>query len=261
MKVGIIGAGNMGAAIIHALLENNIVTEDNLLVCRKNANQGIKGFPDLHISADARQVVHEAETVILAVKPQQAQSVFDMCYDAFENRFILSIMAGWDFERIKSATPKSTRILCVMPNLPLQVGEGITLFSNKNNCTEKELAFAEMLFKKVGTVIGVDDSYFASANALSGCAPAFVSLFIEALADGAVRYGTPRAKAYDLAAQMIIGTAKLIQQKGMHPAVLKDAVCSPNGITIAGIQSLEKEGFRGAVINAVEACVIKSKEL
>ena len=142
MKVGIIGAGNMGAAIIHALLENNIVTEDNLLVCRKNANQGIKGFPDLYISADARQVVQEAETVILAVKPQQAQSVFDMCYDAFENRFILSIMAGWDFERIKSATPKSTRILC-------RLGKGLPCFQTKITVQKKSLLLLRCCLRKL----------------------------------------------------------------------------------------------------------------
>ena len=261
MKIAVIGAGNMGSAIIHSIVDNKMVDSSDLIICRKNSGKTIDGLPDLRIYSDIKYVIEQADTVIMAVKPQQAQDIFNSSSNCFSNKFVLSIMAGWPFEKLKAVLPQNTRILCAMPNLLLSVKEGITLFSEHCNCTEDEYAFAKALFERAGTVVSVDDSYFAAANAVSGCAPAFVCLFIEALSDGAVRYGVPRKLAYEIITQMLIGTAQFLHQKGLHPGELKDAVCSPKGITIAGIQSLENDGFRAAVINAVEACVLKEKEM
>ena len=261
MRIGIIGAGNMGSAIIRSIIDSKLIGEKDLLVCRKNAGKAIEGLPNLSISADVQHVIDQVDTVILAVKPQQAQSIFNSFKNCFSNKFVISIMAGWTFEKLKDALPDSAHILCTMPNLPMLVKEGITLFSAHNNCTKEEIAFAKTLFQKAGIVIEVEETFFSAANAVSGCGPSFAALFIESLADGAVRYGVPRKHAYDLATQMVIGTAQLLRQKRMHPGELKDAVCSPNGITIAGIQSLEDDRIRASVINAIEDCVLIEREL
>ena len=162
---------------------------------------------------------------------------------------------------LAEALPASARFVRVMPNTPLAVGEGMSLLSSRYTCTDEEFSFARSVFEAAGKVAVVEDHVFTAANGISGCGPAFVYQFIEALADGGVRYGVPRALAYELASQTLIGAAKMVLETGEHPGKLKDAVCSPGGTTIEGIFALEKGGLRAAVMDAVGATVEKTNRL
>lgn len=162
---------------------------------------------------------------------------------------------------LSSALPDCTRFVRVMPNTPLAVGEGMSLISSKYTCTELEFAFTKRIFECAGKIAVVEDHVFTPAMGVSGCGPAFVYQFIEALADGAVRYGVPRMLAYELAAQTLVGAAKMVLETGEHPGKLKDAVCSPGGTTIEGVYVLEKSGLRASVIDAVGATIDKSQKL
>ena len=162
---------------------------------------------------------------------------------------------------LQHALPESARFVRVMPNTPLAVGEGMSLISSLCTCTAEEFALAQSIFEAAGQVRIVEDHVFTPANGISGCGPAFVYAFIEALADGGVRYGVPRALAYELAAQTLIGAAKMVLETGKHPGALKDTVCSPGGTTIEGMYALEKGGMRAAVMDAIGATVEKNSRL
>ena len=182
-------------------------------------------------------------------------------YDALDGKFVISIVAGWTYEMLKDALPDAARFVRVMPNTPLAVGEGMSLISSLCTCTDEEFDFAKSVFAAAGKVAVVDDHVYTPANGISGCGPAFVYAFIEAMADGGVRYGVPRALAYELAAQTLVGAAKMVLETGEHPGRLKDAVCSPGGTTIEGMYALEKGGMRAAVMDAVGATVEKTMRM
>lgn len=162
---------------------------------------------------------------------------------------------------LKDVLPDAARFVRVMPNTPLAVGEGMSLISSLCTCTDEEFDFAKSVFAAAGKVAVVEDHVYTPANGISGCGPAFVYAFIEAMADGGVRYGVPRALAYELAAQTLVGAAKMVLETGEHPGRLKDAVCSPGGTTIEGMYVLEKGGMRAAVMDAVGATVEKTMRM
>lgn len=262
MKLGFIGAGNMGSAIISGLLRQDSLPADDLYISRKHpelsadfAKQGV------HVLADNRDLVRSCDGIVLAIKPVYTAQVLEEIHDVISGKLVISIVAGWTYDMLKAALPESTRFVRVMPNTPLAVGEGMSLLSSRCTCTEEEFAFAKAIFAAAGKVAVVEDHVYTPANGISGCGPAFVYEFIEAMADGGVRYGVPRALAYELAAQTLIGAAKMVFETGEHPGKLKDAVCSPGGTTIEGIYALEKGGMRAAVMDAVGATVEKTNKL
>ena len=262
MKLGFIGAGNMGSAIIKGILNRKCLTADALYVSRKHpeksdelARQGV------HIMPDNTSLVRAVDCVVLAVKPVYVPEVLDEVREALGGKFVISIVAGWTFDMLSEALPETARFVRVMPNTPLAVGEGMTLLSSRYTCTPEEFEFAKTIFTAAGRIAVVEDRVFTPANGISGCGPAFVYAFIEAMADGGVRYGVPRALAYELAAQTLIGAAKMVQETGEHPGALKDAVCSPGGTTIEGMFALEQGGMRAAVMDAVGATVEKTLHL
>ena len=260
--IGFIGAGNMGSAIIRGILNKGFMSANQIYISRKR--------PELssHFAAQGIQVMQSntelakaVDCVVLAIKPVYAAGVIKEVYHELEGKLVISIMAGWSFDMLKEALPESARFIRVMPNTPLAVGEGMSLLCSKCACTDDEFAFTKSIFEAAGKVAVVEDHVYTPANGISGCGPAFVYEFIEALADGGVRYGVPRALAYELAAQTLIGAAKMVLETGEHPGKLKDAVCSPGGTTIEGIYALEKGGMRAAVMEAVGATVEKSNRL
>ena len=262
MKLGFIGAGNMGSAIIKGILSRQCLPADALFISRKHpeksdalARQGV------HIMPDNTSLVQAVDCVVLAVKPVYVPEVLSEVHEALQGKFVISIVAGWTYEMLCEALPPTARFVRVMPNTPLAVGEGMTLLSSRYTCTPEEFAFAQTIFAAAGKVAVVEDRVFTPANGISGCGPAFVYAFLEAMADGGVSYGVPHALAYELAAQTIIGAAKMVQETGEHPGALKDAVCSPGGTTIEGMYALEKGGMRAAVIDAVGATVEKTLRL
>lgn len=259
MKIGFIGAGNMSTAIVLGLLKNGWAPE-NIFISRKHperkaewAEKGVEVLP----SNEA--LVKTADCVVLAVKPHQADAILREVGGALKNKLVVSIMAGWPYDRLEKALPATTGFVRAMPNTPLMASEGMTLIGRHARCSEQDFEFAKSIFAGAGRVAEVEDEVFNAANGISGCGPAFVYAFIEALADGGVRYGVPRALAYELAAQTVIGAGRMVQETGRHPGSLKDAVCSPGGATIEGIFALERGGMRAAVIDAVGQTVIKTQ--
>ena len=262
MKLGFIGAGNMGSAILNGILKQGFLAPDQIAIadkatanCAKFAAQGVC------VMEDNKSLVSACECVLLAIKPVYTAQVIEEVYNELEGKFVISIVAGWNYDMLDNALPKSARFVRVMPNTPLAVGEGMSLLSEKCRCTQDEFAFAKTIFSAAGKVAQVEDHVFIAATSINGCGPAFVYQFIEAMADGAVRYGVPRAMAYELAAQTLIGAAKMVQETGDHPGKLKDAVCSPGGTTIEGVYALEKGGMRATVMDALGATIEKTLKL
>ena len=262
MRLGFIGAGNMGSAILKGILNQKCMQPSDIAItdklpalCTHFAEQGV------NVMDDNQALVRSCDCVLLAIKPIYAAQVIKEVFAELENKFVISIVAGWTYEMLEAELPASARFVRVMPNTPLSVGEGMSLISTRCKCSEEEFAFAESIFAAAGEVAQVEDHMFAAATSISGCGPAFVFQFIEALADGGVRYGVPRALAYKLAAQTLIGSAKMVLESGEHPGKLKDAVCSPGGTTIEGVYALEKGGLRAAVMDALGATVEKTAKL
>ena len=261
MKLGFIGAGNMGSAILKGILKQGwdareiAVTDKAPQMCAGFAAQGV------HVMESNQALARACDCVLLAVKPVYAAQVLQEVYDDLTGKLVISIVAGWTYDMLDAALPASAHFVRVMPNTPLAVGEGMSLLCSHGRCTDAEFAFAKSVFAAAGKVAQVEEHVFVAATSINGCGPAFVYQFIEALADGAVRYGVPRALAYELAAQTLIGASKMVLETGEHPGKLKDAVCSPGGTTIEGVYALEKGGMRAAVMDALGATIEKTGKL
>lgn len=262
MKLGFIGAGHMGSAILAGILNKGCLRAQDLFVSRRHpelsaewARQGVQ------VMRSNVELVRACDCVLLAVKPVYVPEVLSEIHEAIDGKCLISIVAGYTFDMLRESLPQGARFVRVMPNTPLAVGEGMTLISDKYTCCQEEFAFTRSIFEAAGKVCVVEDRVFTPANGISGCGPAFVYAFIEALADGGVRYGVPRALAYQLAAQTLIGAGKMVLETGEHPGKLKDDVCSPGGTTIEGMYALERGGMRASVIEAVGATVEKTQKL
>ena len=208
------------------------------------------------------EVLAKAGIVILSVKPQHMQDVLEDLKDSVtKEHLIVSIAAGVPLKTLSGTLGEDSRIIRVMPNTPCLVGASAAAFSVGGTATEEDAALVERTFSLVGIAIPVAEHLLDAVTGLSGSGPAFVFQIIEALSDGGVRVGLPRDIALKLAAQTVLGAAKMVLETGEHPAALKDAVASPGGTTIAGLHALEQGGLRGCLINAVEAATIRSREL
>lgn len=209
---------------------------------------------------DDNQAVMTAAVLLLAVKPQVFDAVVNQLNDKNLNQVVLSILAGVPLQRLEAAFPGQP-VIRTMPNTPATVGAGMTAIAAGQHVKPDHLQLAQQIFAAVGAVVEVPESLLDAVTGLSGSGPGYVAVVIEALIDGGVAVGLPRAIATELAIQTVRGTAELIQTKGIHPAQLKDQVTSPGGTTIAGIAALEQAGLRSAMIEAVRAAYQRSKEL
>lgn len=263
IRFGVIGAGNMGEAILRGFIKSGNASGVSASVfdldtakCRSlEKNLGVK------IASSLEALIDENDILLIAVKPNICTQIFREQFDRFSEKAVISIAAGWGGERLERALPPHARILRVMPNTPAMIGEGMIVFESGDSLTNDERAFAQTLFGSVGDVISVEPKLMDAVTAVSGSGPAYVYLFIEALADGGVKAGLPRQIALKLAAQTVKGAALMVSETGAHPGELKDRVCSPGGTTIEAVAVLEQKGLRGAVIAAVEACREKSERL
>lgn len=260
-KIGFIGMGNMGSAIANSLLRAGaaapsdvLVTDPNPAQTRALAEQGVRVVPS------ARELAEACDIVILAVKPQIYASVLEQVRGCTAPLYI-SIAAGVTVDAVQNAFSAPVRVVRVMPNTPALIGKGMSVLFYQPPATEADLALAKEIFASVGAVEVMDERYIDGVVALSGSGPAYVYMFIEAMADAGVAEGLPRDVAYRLAAQTAAGSAEMVLQTGAHPGVLKDRVCSPAGTTIAGVAALEKAGFRSAVIEGVRACARRSADM
>jgi pyrroline-5-carboxylate reductase len=263
MRTGFIGGGNMAEAIIKGLLAGGVPAR-NLAVSEPSEQRRalLSDRYDIHAMGDNGTLCTMSDIIILAVKPQvSTMALTEMCGAHAQDKLYISIMAGVKCSAIEALLGGSPRVVRVMPNTPALSLEGATAISRGTFATENDLAVAKKIFDLVGTTCVVDEKLLDAVTGVSGSGPAYVLTFIEALSDAGVKHGLTREVATALAAQTVYGTAKLLLESHEHPAVLKSNVASPGGTTIAAMHSLDRDGFRAAVINAVDVCVAKSKEL
>ncbi len=263
IQFGVIGAGNMGEAIVRGFYSSGGATgvitsiyDPDTEKCR-----ALEKSLSVRSAASLEALIDESDILLIAIKPNVCAHVFAEQFHRFSGKAVISIAAGWGGERLKQALPADARILRVMPNTPAMVGEGMIVFESGDTLTQPERTFAETLFGSVGDVISVEPKLMDAVTAVSGSGPAYVYLFIEALADGGVKAGLPRPVALKLAAKTVMGAARMVSETGIHPGELKDRVCSPGGTTIEAVAVLEQTGFRGSVIAAVDACREKSERM
>lgn len=261
-KIGIIGCGNMGGAILYGVLESGVLPKENAYVYDINPAMMEKAEKwGVHLASDDEDVCNNADIILLAVKPQNAAEALSMCKNALDGKAMMSIVAGVTAERLQNMVAGTPRILRIMPNTPAMVYEGAFALCSDNDFTAEELADAKSIYETIGVVEMIPEHLIDAVCGLSGGGPAYAAMFIEAMADGGVKQGLPRATAYRLAAQTCLGTAKMILDLGIHPGALKDMVTSPGGTTIEGCEALERGGMRAAVMECVNVAAEKSKKL
>lgn len=263
-KFGFIGTGNMGSAIARAVCR--AVSPDEIALSNRTSSKAEVLAYELKCTAtDSITVAREAKFIFLGVKPQGLKALFDSISPFLATRHdhfvLISMAAGISINQIQTYCGSEYPVIRIMPNTPTAVGEGMTVYSVSDNVFEDDLSEFCAAMKYSGILDRIDESLIDAACAVSGCGPAFVYMFAEALADAGVKNGLSRAKALKYAAQTVLGSAKMVLNTGKHPAQLKDEVCSPAGSTIAGVKELENGAFRATVMNAVDAAVEKTKNL
>lgn len=264
-KLAFLGGGNMAFAMIRGLLAQGFATATNIVVTEPVDARRAELESELGVrtSIDNASAAKDADVVVLAVKPQIIASILaDIAPSVGSRALVVSIAAGVSLATLESALGATTaRVVRTMPNTPALVGASATGIAAGTHATSDDVATARAMFEALGVVAVVPESQLDAVTGLSGSGPAYVYLFIEALADGGVRSGLPREAALALAAQTVLGGARMVLETKLHPGVLKDQVTSPGGTTIAGVHALETGGFRGTVIGAVKAATDRSAEL
>ncbi|MBQ2953288.1 MAG: pyrroline-5-carboxylate reductase [Clostridia bacterium] len=265
LKLGFIGAGNMGTAILRGLIAANYLTADDMAICDLNTRRLEElsdEYPGLTCTESDAELAEMCDMIVLAVKPFFMAEVIEHIRDALNGKAVISIAAGWTVEQLYDALEGSgATCLRVMPNTPAMVGEGMTALCEDTTFSEEDFEFAKGIFDSVGRTVVLPERLFDGVIAISGSSPAYVYMLIEAMADAGVKEGLYRNTAYELAAQAVLGSALMVLQSGTHPAALKDAVCSPGGTTIEAVEELERKGFRAAVMDAMRVCAQKSRNM
>jgi len=264
LRVGFLGAGQMATALARGWLAAGLVAPATCRASDPSADararfQQQTGCP---ATADNRDAIAQSDVLVLAVKPQTLPALLDEIRNQVTDRhLVVSIVAGVPLKRLADGLLANHRLVRVMPNTPCLLGASAAGFAAGPGAKPEDVALVERLFNAVGKAFAVPENLLDAVTGLSGSGPAFVYVMIDALADGGVRTGLPRDIALALAAQTVMGAARMVLETGQHPAQLKDAVTSPGGTTIAGLHALERGGFRAAVMDAVEAAARRSAEL
>ena len=262
ITISFIGAGNIGGALIQAISGLN---KGYLIKVYDVSEKAMRRAESMFAigCGSIREVVNHTDIVIMAVKPQYYNEVIAELQNCLApETIVISLAPGWGIDPLKEKLGAEQRIVRAMPNTPAQVGEGMSAvaFSHDTYSADEKDAVLD-IFRGAGHVIEVREEMMDSVMALSGCAPAYGYIFIEALGDIGTALGLPRAMSYELAAQTLLGASKMVLESGKHPGELKDMVCTPGGTTIQGVMALEESGFRNAIIQAVAATYRKAKEL
>ncbi len=264
--IGFIGCGNMGGALAKAAVKSEMMTPGQICIADKNTSQAEKMADSLGgaIVATNREVAKHCDYIFLAVKPQFMRDMLAEIAPVLKerkDRFVLvTIAAGLTISSIQEMAGGNYPTIRLMPNIPASVGKGMILYCSTRTHLDEMVTFLHLM-KEAGRFDELPENLIDAGSAISGCGPAFAYMFIEALADGGVACGLPRAKAQEYAAQMLAGSAEMVLKGSQHPGELKDAVCSPAGSTIQGVRALEAGGFRGDIFEAVVAAYEKTKEL
>lgn len=263
-KVGFIGCGNMGGSMVGGLIKSGFLNADEIIVSTKteSSSQKIKDEFKVNVTLDSKLVAKESDVLVLAIKPYMYKEIIEEIKSELNtNKIIIAIAAGITINNMEDWLGDSYKIIRAMPNTPALVSQAMSAVCPNKNVNEEELNYCLKIFESFGECVQLDEKDFHGFIALCGSSPAYVFMFIEAMADGAVKLGIPRTKAYKMASQSLLGSAKMVLETGKHPGELKDMVCSPGGTTIDAVVELERLGFRSSVIGAMEKCADKSKNM
>ncbi|HOV98278.1 MAG TPA: pyrroline-5-carboxylate reductase [Bacteroidota bacterium] len=262
--LAVIGAGNMGSALIRGITKTQLLSPKNIIACDVNekALLPLKNGLKIQITKDPVKAVKSADVVLLAVKPVIVPSLLQSIHSSLrESQLLLSIVAGLKIHSLESLCGRAMPIVRVMPNIAATVGMSATAIAVNGKVTHQQQKIATKIFESVGTVVSVGEEQLDAVTGLSGSGPAYIFLLIEALIDGGVKMGLPRTIASPLAIQTALGAATMVKETQLHPAILRDLVTTPGGTTIQGIHVLETKGFRSTLMEAVAAATRRSQEL
>lgn len=262
--IGFIGCGNMGGAMIGGIIKANLVPKENVIVGDLNEKrlQECHEKYGIRTTTENNKVAKAADILILSIKPNLYPIVIKGIKDQVKkNVIIVTIAAGKSISGTEEMFGRKLKVVRVMPNTPALVGEGMSALCPNEILNEEETAEIVSILQSFGKVELVSEKLMDVVTSVSGSSPAYVYMFIEAMADAAVLDGMPRNQAYKFAAQAVLGSAKMVLETGMHPGALKDMVCSPGGTTIEAVGVLEEKGLRAAVIAAMKSCTKKSQEM
>jgi pyrroline-5-carboxylate reductase len=263
-RIGFLGGGKMAQAMAKGFIDAGLTRGDQLIAsCHPDDKMSLEAFKNLGGKSISENcpVVKDCDVIFISVKPNVVSTVLNEIQGISAGKLFVSIAMGITIKQIEEILPKEARVIRVMPNTPMLVGCGASVIARGTNATNEDVKLVKKLFESVGICEEVAEYLIDPVTALSGSGPAYVFVFIEALADGAVKMGLPRDLAYKLAAQTVMGSGKMVIETGRHPASLKDDVTSPGGSTASGLHELEKSGFRNAAINAVESATKRCKEI
>lgn len=263
-KIGLIGGGKMGEVLVRGIISGGLVPASHVMIADiiKERRDELSRAYGVMVTPDNKQIARDVDILILAVKPQNMAAMLDdLAPVVGKTPLIVSIAAGITTKFIEARLKEGMRVIRVMPNTPALIGEGMTALTSGAAATETDLALAQMIFNAVGLTVVVKEDMMNAVTGLSGSGPAFGFIIIEALSDAGVRMGLNRDIALKLAAQTLIGAAKLCLKGDKHPGELKDMVASPGGTTIAGIKALEEGKIRATLMAAVEAATLRAREL
>lgn len=256
-KIGFIGSGNMSSTIIRGLVGNFDGIKSSIYVSNRSREKAEKlaGEIDINLSENNIDLVKNCDVIFLGIKPFiYGEVLSEISSYVTEDKLIVSLAAGVSMETVAGYFKHPVKIIRIMPNVAVNVGEGMIALSFNENVAIEEVDLIHNLLSSIALVDRIQENLMDAVTTISGCGPAFIAMFVEALADGSVLYGMPRDKAYIYAAQTLIGTGKMILEKNMHPGEIKDMVSSPRGVTIEGVYALEKRGFRNILMETIEAC-------
>lgn len=264
MKLGFIGCGNMAGAIMGGIIKEGICKPEDIIGADlfEPGRKKVQETYGIQVTADNKEVAEQADVIFLSVKPQFYEEVIAGIRDIVtENQLIITIAPGKTLAWLGEQFGKDVKIVRTMPNTPAMVSAGMTAACPNSNVNDEDLALAKKILGSFSRVEIVAENLMDVVTAVSGSSPAYVFMFIEAMADAAVYEGMPRAQAYTFAAQAVLGSAKMVLDTRKHPGELKDMVCSPAGTTISAVRVLENEGFRSAIFDAVKECTDISRSL
>lgn len=254
VRIGFIGFGNMASAMADGWIASGAIAGDRMYACAGRYDALVERCDRRGMRAmrTAAEVAAAADVLVVAVKPYMIEGVLGPIAGALAGKVVLSVAAGWDCAAYERVIP-GTRHLSTVPNTPVAINEGVIACEKASTLTDDDRTLLFELLGLLGKAVEVETRLLSVAGTVGGCAPAFVAMVIEALGDAAVKHGIPRATAYEIVSQMMVGTARLQLETGQHPGAMKDAVCSPGGTTIKGVAELERCGMRSAFISAIDA--------
>ncbi|NLZ80442.1 MAG: pyrroline-5-carboxylate reductase [Clostridiales bacterium] len=262
--IGFIGSGNMGSAMIKGITRSGLVPARNI-IASDPLEENCKKLSELYLintTSNNLEVAKTADILFLAVKPNMYRTIInEIKGDIKDTCIVVSIAPGYKMDSLESFFEKDLKLVRAMPNTPALVGEGMSAICPNSHISKEDLYLVQEVFSSFSRVEIISEYMIDAVTAVSGSSPAYVFMMIEAMADGAVLGGIPRDKAYVFAAQALYGSAKMVLETGLHPGQLKDMVCSPGGSTIEAVSELEKKGFKGAIISAMEKAMDKSKSM